>query len=121
VHQNLDRLQLGITLLEIFMRKPIEQYREEDDIGYSGQATTDTNFYTASRVHDEYDWDMYENYKTAVAACLACDIIPDQTNDGPGYGGYIFNKVIKSLETELSTLCNITPEDLDEVIGDSLN
>jgi hypothetical protein len=117
VHRNLDRLQLGVILLEIFLRKPIEQCREEEDIGYQGVITTDTNFYTASQIYDDCDWDVPKNYKAAVAACLACDITTDQAPlDDPAYGSYIYDEIIKPLEAELAAFCNIAIDKLDEFI-----
>lgn len=129
IHKHQDLLQLGIVLLEIFLKEPIEDFREEDkDIGHLGQLDEDTNFFAADRKHADIDWDVHENYKAAVAACLRYDIpVPGPPFQGENceaqinaYSSYIYDKIIRPLELELSILCNHQAEELDGRINEQL-
>jgi hypothetical protein len=119
IHTDIDRLQLGVLLLEIFLKKRIEDFREDEDV-YDGVVTTDTNFYTACRVHDEYDWDVHEQFKNAIAACLDCEVETFNTSfDNIDYCTFIYDQVIQPLEKELTALCRISSEKLDDLISRS--
>lgn len=129
IHTHQDLLQLGIVLLEIFLKEPIEDFREEDkDVGHPDQLEEDTNFFAADRKHADIDWDVHENYKAAVAACLRCNIpVPGPPFHGDDcdaqinqYCSYIYDNIIRPLELELSILCSHRPEELDDRINEVL-
>ena len=119
IHTDTDRLQLGVLLLEIFLKKRIEDFREDEDV-YDGVVTTDTNFYTACRVHDECDWDVHEQFKNAIAACLDCEVETFNASfDNVDYCTFIYDQVIQPLEKELTALCHISSEELDSLVSRS--
>jgi hypothetical protein len=117
IHKHPDLLQLGILLLEIFLKKPIEDMCKAEDLGPGGELDSDANFYTADRVYDDHDWDVHEGYKSAVAACLRCDApITGPPYDELEYAHYIYDNVISPLQRELKALCDLDVDQLYEKV-----
>ncbi|KAF2660412.1 hypothetical protein K491DRAFT_754747 [Lophiostoma macrostomum CBS 122681] len=120
IHKHPDLLQLGIVLLEIFVKEPIEELCKAEDLGPEGKLDSDVNFYTADRVYDDHEWDVHEDYKAAVAACLRCDIpITGPPYDNLEYARYIYEQIIIPLEREFKALCNLDIDRLDEKVDEA--
>ncbi|ORY18207.1 hypothetical protein BCR34DRAFT_610480 [Clohesyomyces aquaticus] len=123
IHQYPDILQLGILLLEIFIRCPIRSRRDDNaDIGDPHNITMDTDFFTAARVLDE-DWKdttTFQAYRRAVEACLYPEsILADPTPGMVDPTSYIQKEIIAPLERDLASRCNIQPHQLDDLIRES--
>jgi hypothetical protein len=116
LHKSPERLELGVLLLELFLQDTMENLRDPaEDLGCDEEVTADTQFFTASRVHEQHNWDVYERYSNAVAACLECNSDSDGVDMGDrSYRQFLYDKVIGPLEDELSEQYNISPEEFDD-------
>ncbi|KAL9623532.1 MAG: hypothetical protein Q9160_002213 [Pyrenula sp. 1 TL-2023] len=106
-------LSLGILLLEIYLCKPIEsQYSPEDLI--DDQPNENTNLTTAMRLLERLEDDVYEDYRTAVQACLDCDrvLASDSDRDSEEFRKQVYEDIVFPLEQELDHGFHLKPEDL---------
>lgn len=118
IHDDQSRLALGVVLLEIFEQQSIEDLREHDDHAYDDQdcLTTDTNLHTANRVFENIQWDVHEDYASAVEACLDPADVDHSPWGDLEHCHFIYQRVIKPLESEMKAHCNISVDDLDQMI-----
>jgi hypothetical protein len=113
IHKHPDLLQLGIMLLEIMLKEPIEDIRKDEDIDLDGREA-DTNYFAANRTLDDNGWDVHEGYRSAVTACLHWDVpLKGPPYDDLEYSLYVYDNVLKPLEGELKALCGFDVTNLD--------
>ncbi|KAF2092427.1 hypothetical protein NA57DRAFT_62435 [Rhizodiscina lignyota] len=98
MHSNPALLSLGILLLEIYIRGPIEERWNEEDLT-DGEPNENTNLTTALRLLQASDGDLYEGYRGAIQACLECE--------EPGINGdmlrqRVYERIVSPLEQELA-------------------
>jgi hypothetical protein len=120
IHPHPDLLQLGILLLEIILKEPIERMKNPEVDDSTVQVEADRNLFAAEWKYDDYEWDVHEEYKAAVEACLRWDSPvkgPDQNEKE--YSHYIYNNVVRPLERELEVLCKFGIDQLDEIIREN--
>ena len=107
-HSNPALLSLGILLLEIYLRNPIEsRYAEEDLI--EGSPNENTNLTTALRLLQDAEGDLYEGYRSAIRACLECET---QGIDAASWRKVVYGEIVWPLEQELERGFHIKVEDL---------
>jgi hypothetical protein len=114
-HPNRHILALGIVLLELFFKTPIEKYRMETDLTPEGKVDANTDYWAAYRAWNDEDWDVHRRYKEAVRCCL------DWTeNKGSDFNSLdlhdlLYNEIVRELEDELEDY-NLTVSRLDKFL-----
>ncbi|KAF2230783.1 hypothetical protein EV356DRAFT_508255 [Viridothelium virens] len=108
LHSNPALLSLGILLLEIYLKEPIEAMWTDDDL-IEGQPNENTKLTTALRCLQDAEGEVYEGYREAIQACLEYD-----TQDvGKGDLRHkVYTEIVWPLEQELYHGFKIKPEDL---------
>lgn len=105
-HRNPSILALGILLLEIHTGKPIEVYRNPEDLSNGTEVNANTDWTVADRVVKSLD-DCSLGYKDAIQACLDTSWVPARqrvslddefTRDG------LYSEVVQPLEDEVHHL-----------------
>ncbi|KAL9093917.1 MAG: hypothetical protein Q9165_003840 [Trypethelium subeluteriae] len=107
-HSSPAWLSLGILLLEIHLKGPIEARWTEEDL-IEGQPSENTNLTTAWRLIQNDNGEIYEGYRQAVQACLEYD---NQDGGKDDLRHKVYNEIIWPLEQELYVGWKIKPEDL---------
>ena len=104
IHPNQSILALGILLLEIQLGKPIESQRAAEDLIDGQRANVNTDLTTALRLLEDSVDDIYEDYRTAIQACLNCNFVsPDQALDleNAEFRQAVYENIVAPLEQEL--------------------
>ncbi|KAI9656217.1 MAG: hypothetical protein M1821_004880 [Bathelium mastoideum] len=108
LHTNPALLSLGILLLEIYLKGPIESRWSPEDLD-EGEPNENTNLTTAIRLLQDAEGEIYEGYRKAVRACLQSDI---QDVDADELRRKVYQEIVWPLEQELDHGFHIKPEDL---------
>ncbi|KAK6334643.1 hypothetical protein TWF718_010097 [Orbilia javanica] len=103
----LVEIQLGETL------KPTE----EDYTPGTVEETPDTAFFMIDRIFHEISNDIYDDYRSAIDACLECDqFLPEATSfEQPQFRGLVYQNIVAPLEQELLKGFNITIAELNNL------
>ena len=115
IHPNQSILALGILLLEIQVGKPIESQRTAEDLGDGQSVNVNTDLTTALRLLEDSVDDIYEDYRTAIQACLNCNFVPpDQALDleNAEFRQAVYENIVAPLEQELYHGFKLTAKDL---------
>jgi hypothetical protein len=94
---------LATTLLEIELRKPIDQFEEEQEEDNEDEYDQLTNnFWTTTRVLKEHQSNIYQDCYAAIEACLKCDFGGDCSSlDDSGVLQKVYDQIVAPLEREL--------------------
>ena len=115
IHPNQSILALGILLLEIQLGKPIESQRTAEDLVDGQNVNVNTDLTTALRLFEDSVDDIYEDYRTAIQACLNCNFVsPDQALDleNADFRQAVYENIVAPLEQELYHGFKLTAKDL---------
>jgi hypothetical protein len=116
IHPHPGILALGILLLELEFRAPIESYREVSGCG--GKVNVNTNYTTALWLLEQCGDDVYENYKAAIQACLECKFVANgETFEDERFRQAVYESIVVPLEDELLSGFKISVDDLDELLN----
>ena len=105
-HCNPTLLALGVLLLEVYLRSPIENSYVDEDL-IDGEPNENTNLTTALRLLDNLDGDLYDGYKAAIQACLDCGA---ESFDSEDLRQKLYHDIVMPLEQELEHGFKLTPE-----------
>lgn len=101
VYNNDVLAALAALLLEIELKKPIEEMRMEEDSDEEGDELA-TNVWTVTRVLKEQRNNMYDGCYQAIDACLRCDFetIPQPLLSNENILTQVYEKIVAPLEQE---------------------
>lgn len=105
-HPNLSILALGILLIELHTKKPIEFYRSANDLTNDQDANANTDLSVADRVVKSLE-DCSFNYKRAIQACLDTPWTAAGERvslDDPVVVSGMYEDVVRPLEDEIAYL-----------------
>jgi hypothetical protein len=109
IHPNPSILNFGIMLLEIHLWSPIETFRLPEDLN-NGVPNENTDLTTALRLVEERYDDIGWNYRSAIEACLDCNLLEEydelSLKDGKLRQAF-FDHVVAPLEDDLLHLFKI--------------
>jgi hypothetical protein len=93
-------IALAAVLLELEFRQPIDTLRNDEDLD---KDELSTNFWTASRLLKDHQFDMHQGPHQAIAACVKCDFkTKGQLKlENEEIISQIHDKVVRPLEDEL--------------------
>lgn len=114
-HPNRHILALGIVLLELFFKTPIEKYRMETDLTPEGKVDANTDYWAANRAWNDEDWDVHRRYKEAVRCCLNWTENKGSDFNSLNLHDLLYNEIVRELEDELEDY-NLTVSGLDELL-----
>ncbi|CZT10391.1 uncharacterized protein RAG0_14883 [Rhynchosporium agropyri] len=113
-HPSPTLLALGILLLELYLKKPIESFWDPDDTE-DGLEGVNTNWVTAEKQLEKQEDDVYEGYRNAIKACLQVEYVNrggPLSLDDEDFRNFVYEQVVVPLENELKNGFNLTPEEL---------
>ncbi len=105
-HPYPELLALGIMLIEIELRTPIEVFRQRDHFSIDGQPHANTDHLAARYIfNNEVSWkshrfDSYKRVKQAIKACLEADSFMPQTNDINALRTAIYRNIVTPLQVQ---------------------
>ncbi|KAK6511010.1 hypothetical protein TWF506_010094 [Arthrobotrys conoides] len=104
-------LDFARLLVEIQLGETIQP--TEDDCP-PGTETPDTAFFMIDRIFHDISDDIYEDYRSAIDACLECDqFLPEAGSfDHPQFRDLVYQNIVAPLEQELLKGFNITVPEL---------
>lgn len=116
IHPNPKILALGILLLEIHLATTIQSLRCEEDLGEDGNATINTDHFTAMRLFEETADEFYFNTSKAISACLKCDFYDAEISElnfqNSNFRNAVYKNIVEPLEMGLDAGYGIKPADL---------
>lgn len=113
MHSYPKLLSLGILLLEIHLRQPIESCRVKADLE-DGKPNEHPNLTTALRLLEEAEGDLTEGHRKAIHACLKFKFKSADINDSDGkvFRRKMYEQIVSPLEDELYNGWKLRPEDI---------
>ncbi|KAF3171902.1 hypothetical protein TWF225_009047 [Orbilia oligospora] len=104
-------LDFARLLVEIQLGETIQPTEEDCP---SGTETPDTAFFMIDRIFHDISDDIYEDYRSAIDACLECDqFLPEAASfDHPQFRDLVYQNIVAPLEQELLKGFNITVAEL---------
>ncbi|KAJ0115202.1 hypothetical protein J7T55_001612 [Diaporthe amygdali] len=109
-HRNSGILRLGILLIEVHIWKPLERFRDEDDL-INGQPTPNTDMEVAKRVLKTLKGDCFQTYTSAIESCLSVPWVSSVSRvslDDPETWFGMYRDIVEPLEKEVN-LGNFKP------------
>ncbi|RDL36320.1 uncharacterized protein BP5553_05672 [Venustampulla echinocandica] len=101
IHPNRHILALGIVLLELFFKTPIQTFRMPEHLTATGQVDANTDYWAATMAWEQEDWDVHDRYKEAVRSCLYWPEDRESNFDSLSLHKILYNEVVRELEEEL--------------------
>ncbi|RVD83561.1 uncharacterized protein DFL_007945 [Arthrobotrys flagrans] len=120
-HNDIDRfhkypliLDFARLLVEIQLGETIKPTEEDCPPG-TLEETPDTAFFMIDRIFREISDDIYDDYRSAIDACLECDrFLPEATSfDNPQFRDLVYQNIVAPLEQELLKGFKITIPELN--------
>ena len=106
VIRNSTIFALGIVLIELCFRKPLQSLRVAADLDADGKPTKLTDFYTASRMIDRVRSKAGAPWADAVRRCIYCEFDQHDTSlENEAFRQAVYQGVVKPLEDDLRHYC----------------
>ena len=104
--RNKTIFDLGVVLIELCFRKPLQLFQTPEDRGPDGKPTEFTDYLTATRLIDKVTSKAGAPWGRAIRRCLYCEFDQDTTSlTNQGFRQAVYQGVVKELQNDLKHYC----------------